>query len=107
MRKYCKAYHLKDLRRFAHWTERHEENEQELSEDDVVYLWDDFIVVISPVIPNKGLLFDEITPEWQVFCKETLQFEVPEDLRPASEELVIEQQNTFEVATEKQSETSA
>jgi hypothetical protein len=86
LRKYCKAYHLKDLRQFSGWAEKREENEVELSDDDVVYLWDDFTVVRSPVIPDKGLIFDEVTPEWQDFCKTTLHFEIPEDLRYAYEQ---------------------
>ena len=47
IRKYCKAYHLKDLRQFSSWIEKLEENEPELSDDDIVYLWDDFTVVKS------------------------------------------------------------
>jgi hypothetical protein len=86
MRKYCKAYHLKDLRQFHTWIEKCGENEEELSDNDVVYLWDDFTVVRSPVIPDKGLLFDEITSEWQTFCQETLKFAIPEDLRYAYEQ---------------------
>ncbi|GCF08353.1 hypothetical protein [Dictyobacter arantiisoli] len=85
MRKYCRAYHLKDLRQFSAWEEKGEENEPELTDDDIVYLWDDFTVVRSPVIPDKGLIFGEITPQWQEFCKETLKFEIPEDLRYAYE----------------------
>lgn len=92
MRKYCKAYHLKDLRQFASWTEKRDEDEEALSDDDVVYLWDDFTVVRSPIIPDKGLIFDTITPEWQNFCKETLHFEIPEDLRYAYEQ--TEKENT-------------
>lgn len=83
MRAYCKAYHLKDLRQFRLWKEKRDENEPELSDDAIVYLWDDFTVVRSPVIPDKGLLFDDVTQEWQNFCKETLQFVIPEDLRYA------------------------
>jgi hypothetical protein len=86
IRKYCKAYHLQDLRQFSCWTEKREENEPELSDDDIVYLWDDFTVVKSPVIPDKGILLDEVTPEWQDFCKTTLKFEIPEDLRYAYEQ---------------------
>jgi hypothetical protein len=86
LRKYCKAYHLKDLRQFSGWAEKREDNESELSDDDVVYLWDDFTVVRSPVIPDKGLIFDQVTPEWQDFCKTTLHFEIPEDLRYAYEQ---------------------
>ncbi len=86
MRKYCKAYYLKDLRQFGQWTEKRDENEPELSDESIVYLWDDFIVVRSPVIPDKGLVFDDVTPEWQQFCKGTLNFEIPEDLRYAYEQ---------------------
>ncbi|BCL80815.1 hypothetical protein ccbrp13_32800 [Ktedonobacteria bacterium brp13] len=86
IRKYCKAYHVKDLRQFNAWAEKREENEAELTDDDIVYLWDDFTVVRSPVIPDKGLVFDAVTPEWQDFCKTTLHFEIPEDLRYAYEQ---------------------
>ncbi|WP_201391873.1 hypothetical protein [Ktedonobacter sp. SOSP1-52] len=85
-RKYCRAYHLKDLRAFRDWAEKHDENEAELSGDNIVYLWDDLTVVKSPVIPDKGLIFDAVTPEWQDFCTTTLNFEIPEDLRYAYEQ---------------------
>jgi len=81
MRKYCRAYHLRDLKQFNDWTEKKEANEPELTDDDVVYLWDDFTVVRSPVIPDKGLVFDTITDEWKDFCTTTLHFAIPEDLR--------------------------
>src|SRR5947199_9437394 len=80
IRKYCKAYYLKDLRQFSDWTEKREENESELTDEDVVYLWDDFVVVRSPVLPG-GVLFDQVTPRWQESCQTTLGFESPEDLR--------------------------
>lgn len=70
IRKYCKAYYLKDLRQWSHWTEKREESEAELTDEDVVYLWDDFVVVRSPVLPG-GVIFDTVTPEWQDFCHTT------------------------------------
>lgn len=82
MKKYCKAYHLKDLRQFNGWNEMSEENEPTLTDDTVCYLWDDFTVVRSPV-QAKGVIFNVITSEWQDFCKTVLQFEIPEDLRYA------------------------
>lgn len=82
MRKYCKAYVLKDLRHFKGWQEKREENAPELSDDAVCYLWDDFTVVNSPVQDN-GNLFDSVTPEWQDFCRVTLHFTIPEDLHYA------------------------
>lgn len=86
MRKYCKAYHLKDLRQFPNWNESLNREEAPLSEDTIVYLWDDFSVVKSPVIPEKGILWNTVTPEWQDFCQTTLRFEIPEDLRYAYEQ---------------------
>jgi hypothetical protein len=79
-RKYCKAYYLKDLRTFEDWTEKHEEEEFKLTDKDVVYLWDDFTVVKSPVLP-AGVIFDKVTQKWQDFCHTVLQFKIPEDLR--------------------------
>lgn len=101
IRKYCKAYHLKDLRQFSAWTEQSEENEPELTDESVVYLWDDFTVVRSPVIPDKGLIFDKVTSEWQAFCKAALKFELPEDLRYAYKQ-TEEQQDAAPVEAEEQ-----
>jgi hypothetical protein len=82
MRKYCKAYYIKDLRQFNGWTERLEENEPALADDDIGYIWDDFTVVKSPIL-SKSAIFDDVTPAWQNFCRNVLQFEIPEDLRYA------------------------
>ena len=84
MRKYCKAYPLKELRQFQGWKENRTEHETALSDDTIVYLWDDFTVVQSPVL-EQGNLFDNVTPEWQTFCQQTLQFAIPEDLQYAYE----------------------
>lgn len=85
MHKYCKAYFLRDLRQFEQWTEQQEEDEQSLSDDAIGYLWDDFTVVRSPV-QEKGVIFDQVTPAWKEFCRTTLKFEIPEDLRYAYEQ---------------------
>jgi len=86
LRTYCKAYHLKDLRQFHNWSERAKEDEADLADEAIVYLWDDFTVVKTPVCSDPGLLWDQVTPDWQEFCQTTLRFEVPEDLRYAYEE---------------------
>ena len=105
MRKYCKAYYLRDLRKFSGWEERKNEDETELSDDDVAYVWDDFTVVRSPVIPDKGLIFDEDTPEWRQFCQEILKFEIPEDLRFAYQQDET-QESVSDDAQEKKDEAS-
>ena|SRR5436190_24025039 len=104
IRKYCKAYYLKDLRQFSDWTEKREESEAELADEDVVYLWDDFVVVRSPVLPG-GVIFDQVTPQWQDFCQTTLGFEIPEDLRYAYKPLE-EAKNAREESAQEQSETA-
>ena len=105
IRKYCKAYYLKDLRQFHGWTEKREDNESELTEEDVVYLWDDFTVVRSPVLPG-GVIFDEVTPQWQEFCQATLHFEIPEDLRYAYERGEEEKEEPSEETIEERSEVA-
>jgi hypothetical protein len=100
IRKYCKAYYLKDLRQFSEWTEKREESESDLSDEDVVYLWDDFVVVRSPVLPG-GVIFDQVTPQWQEFCQTTLGFEIPEDLRYAYENLEEKESTKEEPAQEQ------
>jgi hypothetical protein len=101
MRKYCRAYYLRDLRQFSDWTEQRAADEPELMDEDVVYLWDDFTVVRSPVIPDKGLVFDTITPEWQQFCATTLQFAIPEDLSYAYGEQEQKRQEASEASGEE------
>jgi|SRR5579859_6123620 len=103
IRKYCKAYYLKDLRAFEGWTEKREEKEAELTDGDVVYLWDDFTVVRSPVLP-EGVIFDDVTKTWQDFCHTVLQFEIPEDLRYAYESRPEQKESTEEEPAGEQRE---
>jgi hypothetical protein len=76
MRNYCKAYKVKNLRLFAAWEEKRDEHVPVLTDDDIVYLWDDYSVVSSPV-QDRGTVFEAVTPEWQVFCHDMLDFSVP------------------------------
>ncbi|QBD77244.1 hypothetical protein EPA93_15075 [Ktedonosporobacter rubrisoli] len=84
MRKYCKAYYLKDLRQFAGWKELCKPHEEEMRDETIVYLWDDFTVVSSPVAEGQGALWDQVTPQWREFCQSVLHFELPEDLYAVS-----------------------
>jgi len=82
MRKYCKAYYLKDLRQFSSWTENLGENGAELSDDSICYIGDDYVVVRNPIEDHEPV-FEQVTPDWQEFCAKILHFEIPEDLRVA------------------------
>ena len=82
-RKYCSAFHLKDLRRYPAWTENEisgaDSNAKQLNGDDVVFVHGDFSVTRS-IWTNEDVVFDKITDEWKNFCIDELKFTVPDDL---------------------------
>ena len=80
MREYSKAYHLKALRAFPQWEEKDRDDKDELNDESVVYLQDNFTVV-KDVFEEEDYIFDAVTEEWKKFCAEELDFEIPEDLR--------------------------
>ncbi|MFF8633756.1 ankyrin repeat domain-containing protein [Streptomyces pilosus] len=71
---YCRAYPLGELRRFPGW-------QDSTGEDDsaVVYLHDDLTVTAS-VIPGDRTVFAGDTPGWSDFCRDALDFAVPDEL---------------------------
>ncbi|HTK06075.1 MAG TPA: hypothetical protein VL485_02815 [Ktedonobacteraceae bacterium] len=80
MRRYCRVYHLGELRKFPGWKENEVEHKATFSDETPVYLWDDFTVVESPIV-DQGNLFDDVTSQWKEFCQQTLEFTLPEDLQ--------------------------
>jgi len=84
-RKYCKAYHVKDFRQFAGWSEsrinwkKSADEAEEFGDDDVVFLHEDYTVTLS-IWSNENVIFNNVTPEWQDFCNTSLGFKVPDDL---------------------------
>ena len=88
-RDYARAYLLGELRKFSDWHEekinwtetvRADENgnSRELSDDDVVFLQEDFTVT-ELIWPGENVIFNRITPEWIDFCTQELYFTVPDD----------------------------
>lgn len=92
MAQYCKAYYVRDLRKFAGWSERLEElrvdkewkdgKEHELvrtalADDDVLYLQPG-LQVTDGIFEDEHVVFRSNSEEWQTFCKEVLKFEVPD-----------------------------
>jgi len=90
MGKYCKAYSLKKLREFSQWTEKGENTRKEkkevdgkeveinrqLTDDDFLYLQENYVVT-DGIFQDENIIFDNVTPEWKEFCKNTLLFEIP------------------------------
>jgi hypothetical protein len=90
-RQYCKAYHLREMRRFADWSEsklnwKEEEDEadsselveQGFSDDAVVFIHQDLTVTQS-MWHNENVIFNQVTAAWREFCAKELRFEVPTD----------------------------
>ena len=82
---YARAYLLGDLRKFSDWHEEKSNwkaedngNSSELSDDDVVFLQEDFTVT-QLIWPGENVIFNRSTPEWINFCTQELQFKVPDD----------------------------
>lgn len=84
-RPYCKAYYLKDLRRFASWSEsrpngkaREGTSSPALTDDDVVFVHQDLTVTQS-MFHNENVIMGTVTPQWRAFCANELGFKVPDD----------------------------
>jgi len=91
MSNYCKAYSLAKLRQYPNWREKSDntrketkgengkqiEIPRELTEKDYLYLHDN-LVVTDGIFEDKNIIFDDVTPGWETFCKEVLKFEVPD-----------------------------
>ena len=88
---YCKAYQLSQLRQFAGWSENSQgpaakqaspqiEENKILSDDDLVYVQENYFVTEDLFI-DEGIIFNNVTPEWQDFCRGVLMFDpVPDNL---------------------------
>jgi len=94
MSTYCKAYSLAKLRQFPDWTENGENARKEvkdengkpveitrkLTDDDFLYIHDS-LVVTDGIFEDQNIIFNNITPEWETFCQETLKFQIPDYAR--------------------------
>ncbi len=81
--KYCKAYMISQFREFSGWTEKSENACTEngsprlLTASDFLYLHEEFVVT-DGIVTNENVIFNNVTPEWIMFCKNRLKFEVPD-----------------------------
>ena len=90
MGRYCKAFPINRLSEFSGWSGnlqnlRREKRQidgaeveapRELSENDFFYLQEDFTVT-DGIFLDQNIIFQDVTPEWIDFCKNTLKFEPP------------------------------
>jgi ankyrin repeat protein len=92
-RKYCKAYYLRDLRKYREWNEvrinwkergNHNGDSNGSPNDPfpdkkVVFIHQDFTVTES-AWHNENVIFNQANSSWKEFCTTTLKFKVPGDL---------------------------
>jgi hypothetical protein len=95
-RKYCKAYHLAELRKFPGWQENKievkEKNVQHasgngqpkteilgLSDQSIVFIHQDHVVT-ADIWHGEKVVFDQATQAWKDFCVTVLDFKVPDDI---------------------------
>jgi len=91
MGSYCKAYPIEMFRAFSGWDDnlqnlrkekkevdgKEVEERRELSENDHFYLQEN-LVVTDGIFIDENIVFDNLTPEWEAYCKDDLKFHVPD-----------------------------
>ena len=75
-RPYSRAYRLAELRAYAHL--RQPADVAELGDDEVVYVHDD-LTVTRGIWPGEDVVPVDRPDEWQRFCRDVLEFRVPDD----------------------------
>jgi hypothetical protein len=97
MGSYCKAYPIERFREFSGWSENSENARKETQQvdgreveapreiNDFLYLQEDYRVT-DGIFLDENVIFDQVTPEWITYCKETLEFEVPADETSAADD---------------------
>jgi hypothetical protein len=87
MGRYCKAYPIAKLHEFGDWGKYYRGPEKVgdsvNSEEDYLFLQENFTVT-KGIFQDEEIVFDNVTSEWQDFCKNTLNFEVPADVSAMS-----------------------
>jgi hypothetical protein len=82
-RAYCKAYRFGSLRHFRSWAAITKDVGEQPSDDEPVFIHQDFTVTLSALHGVK-VLCSAPTEEWKDFCAHTLGFHVPTDFEMLS-----------------------
>ncbi|MDH5547999.1 MAG: hypothetical protein OEZ43_20670 [Gammaproteobacteria bacterium] len=90
MGKYCKAYLAAKFRGYENWREMAENASSEgneegngvneprkLSDDSILYLQENYTVT-DGIFVDEHVIFDDVNDDWKNFCKNELEFAVPE-----------------------------
>ena len=87
MGRYCKAYPIAKLHEFGDWAKCYRGPEKvvdsENSDENYLFLQENFTVT-KGIFLDEEIVFDNVTSEWEDFCKNTLNFQVPADVSAIS-----------------------
>jgi hypothetical protein len=89
MGRYCKAYPIAKLHEFGDWAKYYRKPEKDLqvkedaTSEDYLFLQENFTVT-KGIFLDEDIVFDKVTSEWEDFCKNTLNFEIPADVSAMS-----------------------
>jgi hypothetical protein len=53
------------------------EEARTLTNDSIVYLQENYVVT-DDIYKEENIIFNDVTPKWEKFCKEKLDFEIPD-----------------------------
>ena len=98
MGRYCKAYHVERFRLYPGWTEnlqnlrvdkqvvngKEVETQRTITDSDHFYLQENYVVT-DGIFNDTNIIFDNVTPEWIDFCRDSLNFEIPAYAQTATE----------------------
>lgn len=84
---YQKAYPLKELRQFPGWNEqnyvsaestrRGHSPDEPLTDESIVFVHED-LVVTANCWDDSQVIMNDLSPEWEAFCRNVLKLEVPD-----------------------------
>jgi len=95
MGRYCKAYPVERFREFPGWPEnpntspriQPEEkasacsvrSDSKTEEVNYLFLQENFVVT-NGIFIDENIVFNDISNQWESFCREILKFEIPPDV---------------------------
>lgn len=76
---YCKAYRIGELRQYNSWSKLAKDREQDLADETIVYVTQDYRVVEDclSIEEEKHVLLTEPNTDWQDYCQSQLGFQTP------------------------------
>jgi hypothetical protein len=83
MGSYCKAYPLGRFREFSGWSEKMPVSADSPEGEQYLFLQENLVVTDGIFIDEK-VIFDNVNPEWESFCKTQLGFEIPDFCQASS-----------------------